>query len=136
LTLVAGIAAVGWLAGKDREARLGPALREGVRWGFGLSAALTLLTAGYLAGHGGHFVGTPTVDGSVIPVLGWSAEVGDLRPAHFLALHAMQAVPLLGWWQDRRGAGTRAVRAFAIVYALLTLAVFAQALMGEPIIRL
>ena len=136
VTLVVGIAIVGWLAGKDLDARLGPALREGVRWGFGLSAALTLLTAGYLAGNGSHFVGTPSVGAAVIPGLGWSAEVGDLRPAHFLALHAMQVVPLLGWWQDRRGAGTRAVRVFAIVYALLTLAVFAQALMGEPIIRL
>ena len=137
LSLVVGIAIVGWLAGKDTAARLGPALREGVLWGFGLSAVLTLLTAGYLAGNGGHFVGVPSHGAAVLPGVGWSAEVGDLRPAHFLALHAMQAVPVWGWWLDRRGvAGKAGVRVFAALYTLGTLAVFAQALMGLPLVRL
>ena len=137
LSLVVGIAIVGWLAGKDTGARLGPALREGVLWGFGLSAVLTLLTAGYLAGNGGHYVGVPSSSAAVLPGVGWSGEVGDLRPAHFLALHAMQAVPAWGWWLDRRGWASKAgVRAFAVVYTCGTLAVFAQALMGLPLIRL
>lgn len=136
VTLVVGIAVVGWLAGNDVDGRLSPAMREGVRWGFGLSSVLTLLTAGYLSSNGGHFVGVPTPGAAVIPGLGWSAEVGDLRPAHFLALHAMQAVPMVAWMRDRRGTSPKAVKALAIVYALITLAVFAQALMGEPLIRL
>lgn len=136
LTLVVGIAVVGEMAGRDVDSRLGPGLREGVRWGFGLSSALTLFTAGYLSGNGGHFVGVPSLGAPVIPGLGWSAEVGDLRPAHFLALHAMQVVPLLGWWQDRRGASKATVKFVAIAYALLTLGVFAQALLGEPLVRL
>jgi hypothetical protein len=73
----------------------------------------------------------------VIPGLGWSGEVGDLRPAHFLALHAMQALPLLGWWLDRRGQpGTRVLWVVAAVYALATAAVFGQALAGWPLVRL
>lgn len=136
VTLVVGIAVIGWLAGNDVEGRLSPLMREGVRWGFGLSSVLTLLTAGYLASNGGHFVGVPSLEAAVIPGLGWSAEVGDLRPAHFLALHAMQAIPLVAWVQARRGASPKAVKILAIVYTLFTLAVFAQALMGEPLIRL
>ena len=137
VTLVAGIAVIGWLAGRDREAALGPMLQQGVGWGFMLSALATLVTAGVLSGNGSHFVGTPSADAAVIPLLGWSAEVGDLRPAHFLALHAMQMLPLLGWWLDRQGlVRPVALRVAAVVYALLTAAVFVQALMGWPLLRL
>ncbi len=137
VSLVVGIAVIGWLAGRDRQADLGPSLRLGVQLGFGLSAVATLVTAGVLSSSGGHFVGTPSPGAPVIPGLGWSGEVGDLRPAHFLALHAMQALPLLGWWLDRRGQpGTRALWVVAAVYALATAAVFGQALMGWPLVRL
>jgi hypothetical protein len=137
VALVLGIGVVGVLAWRDRAARLGPALRLGVGLGYGLSALLTLVVAGYLGGHGSHFVGTPSPGAATLPGLGWSLEVGDLRPAHFLALHAMQVLPLLGLWLDRRGrpdAGRRLWTA-AAVYAVLTFAVFAQALMGLPLVR-
>ena len=64
-------------------------------WGFILSFALTLITAGYMSSTGTH-VGSPAVGAATIPVMGWSASVGDIRPAHFLALHAMQVLPLAG----------------------------------------
>jgi hypothetical protein len=139
LTLVAAIAVIGWLATRDDQARLGPGLRYGVSIGFVLAAGLTLVTAGTLSSLGGHFVGTPSPTTGTLPLLGWSTEVGDLRPAHFLALHAMQVLPLLGWWMDRRGQAAntakRAVRRAAAVYAVLTAAVFIQALMGLPLWR-
>lgn len=141
LTLVVAIAVVGWLAGRDREAAMGPGLRRGVAWGFMLAALLTLVTASVLSSRSGHFVGTPSAGAPVWPLLGWSGEVGDLRPAHFLALHAMQALPLLGAWLDRRerpaGPGTgRRLALAASAYAALTIAVFVQALMGLPLVRL
>ena len=137
LALVLGIAVIGWLVGRDTEARLGPSLRQGVVWGFGLSALLTLITAGYLSSNGGHFVGVPSAGAAVIPGVGWSAEVGDLRPAHFLALHAMQVLPLMGWWWDRKVLpGRGRMRVLALVYGLATFAVFGQALAGLPLIRL
>ena len=137
VTLVVGIGVIGWLAWRDSEARLGPNLRQGIRLGFLLSAVLTLATAGYLSSNGGHFVGVPSAGAAMMPLLGWSGEVGDLRPAHFLALHAMQVLPLLGWWLDRRGQpARRTVWRAAAVYAALTLAVFVQALMGLPLVRL
>ena len=137
VALVLGIGIVGLLAWRDRAARLGPALRLGVGLGFVSSALLTLVIAGYLGGQGSHFVGTPSPGAATVPLLGWSLEVGDLRPAHFLALHAMQALPLLGWWLDRSGrpAARPAVWAAAAAYAGLTVAVFAQALLGLPLMR-
>ena len=137
VTLVVGIGLIGVLAWRDRDANLGPALRRGVLLGFVLSTVATLITAGVLSSQGGHFVGMPSDGAAVIPLLGWSGEVGDLRPAHFLALHAMQVLPLLGLWLDRRGrAATSTLTATAVIYGALTVAVFAQALMGMPLVRL
>ncbi len=104
--------------------------------GFAASTVLTLVTAGILSSNGGHFVGVPGAGAGSVPVLGWSTAVGDLRPAHFLALHAMQAIPLLGWLADRRGWSARAVPLGTLAYGALTAAVFAQAMAGLPLIRL
>jgi hypothetical protein len=136
VALVLGIGVVGVLAWRDRAARFGPALRLGVGLGFVLSAGLTFVIAGYLGGNGSHFVGTPSPGAAAVPWLGWSLEVGDLRPAHFLALHAMQALPLLGLWLDRRGGAQRWMWAAAAAYAGVTAAVFLQALAGLPLVRL
>lgn len=134
--LVLGIGVYGVIAWRDREARLGPALRAGVALGFGLSFVLTLLSAGVLSAQGGHFIGTPGPGAATIPFFGWSAAVGDLRPTHFVALHAMQALPLLGWWLDRRGRSPWLVAVAAVAYVALTGTLFAQAWAGLPLIRL
>jgi hypothetical protein len=39
-------------------------------------------------------------------VFGWHAS-HDLRPAHFLAVHAQQFIPLVGWWVQRLGLPAR-----------------------------
>lgn len=136
VALVVCIGIVGMLAWRDRAARFGPALRLGVGLGFVLSAVLTFVIAGYLGGHGSHFVGTPSPGAAALPLFGWSLEVGDLRPAHFLALHAMQVLPLLGLWLDRRGQRSPLLPwAAAATYAALTVGVFVQALMGLPLVR-
>ncbi|MEM8570062.1 MAG: hypothetical protein AAGG56_04040 [Pseudomonadota bacterium] len=138
LVLVAGIGVYGLAAALDREADLAPALRLGVVLGFGLSFGLTVIVAGYMAGQESRFVGLPSAEAATIPLLGWSAEVGDLRPAHFLSLHAMQALPLLGWLVDcaQVRSGRIWVAVGAILYTAATLALFAQALAGRPFIAL
>lgn len=136
VALVLGIGVIGVLAWRDRGARFGPALRLGIGLGFVLSAVLTLVVAGTLGAQDSHHIGTPSPGAARMPLFGWSLEVGDLRPAHFLALHAMQALPLLGLWLDRRGReGRMLLGAAAAAYAALTLAVFVQALMGLPLLR-
>lgn len=138
VALVVGIGVYGYAAARDREAALTPGLRWGAALGFMLSFILTFFIAGYIGGNGGSLVGAPSAEAAVLPLVGWSTEVGDLRPAHFLALHAMQALPLLGWVLDKAAVrrATLAVAAGAVVYTALTIAVFAQALSGTPLIAL
>ncbi len=68
------------------------------------------------------------VAGAGLPFLGWTLQPGDLRPAHFMATHAMQVVPLaivalaaLG--SLRRGTGLLVTA----LWSALTLAAFAYA---------
>ncbi|MEL6235143.1 MAG: hypothetical protein AAFR46_12120 [Pseudomonadota bacterium] len=134
--LTAGAAVLGVLIARDRAAQIGAGLRRGAVLGLIGGTVLTIAVAGYLGNNGGHFVGLHPEGGSVVPVFGWSLETGDLRPAHFLALHMMQAVPLIGLAFDRiapaRAGGLTTL--VAIGWAALTLAVFAQALAGQPLL--
>jgi len=132
--LIGAPLAIGWIA--YRSAHLGAGLRLGIWLGALTSFVLTLVVAGYMSSGQGHLVGTVGETHATLPVFGWSGEVGDLRPAHFLSLHALQALPLAGLWLDRTGRTPRAIWWVAAGWTGLTLAVFAQAVMGLPLIRL
>lgn len=135
--LVLAVGVLGWIAKRDRTADMGSGLREGVWLGFLLSFVLTLVIATYIGGNGSRVGLAP--DGSpTVPFFGWSGVIGDLRPAHFLALHAMQVLPLIGLWMDRRriSRAVRTVRIAATVWVALTVAVFVQGLAGIPLVRL
>jgi hypothetical protein len=117
--------------------------RDGDRSGFRLGAVvglllspvLTFIVAGYMSTSGSHWVGMATSDANGVPIAGWSLQVGDLRPSHFVALHAMQALPIVGLVADRitprfaRGGVIVAAAAITIVTMLL----FMQALAGNPL---
>ena len=117
--------------------------RDGDRSGFRLGAVLglilspimTLIVAGYMSMSGSHWVGNAVSDANGVPLFGWSLKVGDLRPSHFVALHAMQILPVFGLAADRLAPA--AARAFVIVAAIATIAVtallFMQALGGRPL---
>jgi hypothetical protein len=95
---------------------------------------LTLVTAGTLAENGGHWVGGTLDDTSGLPIFGWSRDGGDLRVAHFFAVHAMHFIPAFGlasiafFGPARRGP----VLAFAVFYVYWVAFVFLQALEGRP----
>lgn len=138
VALVAAIGIIGWIVKRDRGADLSPALREAIWLGFLLTFVLTMIVAGYMGSGTGHFVGVHPDGAPTLPLFGWSGVTGDLRPAHFASIHAMQALPLLALWLDRkdRVGSVRTVRFAAIGYATLTIALFAQALLGMPLIPL
>jgi len=137
VALTLAISVYAWAVWRDRGVALSPGLRAGLLWGFPLSTVLTLVVAGTMSAGTGHHVGMP-LTGAALPLVGWSAEVGDLRPAHFFSLHAMQMLPLLGLALDLGGMARpgRVMAVAGIGYAALTLAVFAQALAGLPLIAL
>lgn len=138
LVLMLAVGWVGIVAWRDRAARMGPDLRAAVGLGFVASAVLTVIVGFTLGGNNGHFIGVPPDGAAVLPVFGWSAAVGDLRPAHFLGLHAMQVVPLLAIVLQRAGTQRQGLWLWlaTLAYAALTLALYAQALAGLPLIRL
>jgi hypothetical protein len=90
---------------------------------------------------GAHTVGLED-GGPGLPIVGWSTDGGDLRVAHFVGLHALQVLPLLGWllttyapvWISPK-ARARIVGAAGALWLALTLLVFWQALRGQPLIR-
>jgi hypothetical protein len=86
---------------------------------------------------GAHTVGA--VDGGPgLPGTGWSVEHGDLRVAHFIGLHAFQALPLMALLIRRRGwpavAQARAIIVAALSYAMLFCLLLWQALRGQSLI--
>ncbi|HSF19415.1 MAG TPA: hypothetical protein VLK65_28085 [Vicinamibacteria bacterium] len=87
---------------------------------------------------GAHTVGAPD-GGAGLPGVGWSTQHGDLRIPHFLGLHGLQILPMLGWLTLRRH-GKRGPRdsriAFgaAASYVGLIAILMWQALRGQSII--
>ena len=118
-----------------------PAL--GLSRDFGAAVVVGMLLAfllggglgGYMSAQPGHSVG---VEGGQLPVVGWNRTGGDLRIAHFLGIHAEQAIPLLAFLVGGAAARLRwaALIGGTALYVALTLAVFAQALAGRPLLPL
>ncbi len=138
-TLAPGILAYG-LARRD-AAPMPPVLRWSLVIGLALTCILGLLSGIVLGRNpGGHFVGTLPALHPTIPLLGWSLSIGDLRLAHFLALHALQIVPAFGlliWLATRRtGPGMVTLGAVSAAYAGLTVVSLLAALGARPLLGL
>jgi len=110
-----------------------PGLKLGSILGLLFGAMATIGFAGYMSASGSHHVGAHPDGGAHVPFFGWSRVAGDLRPAHFVALHAMQTLLLLGFALDRLRIPARAaVVAAALAQLGLAAALFFQALAGKP----
>ncbi len=92
---------------------------------------------------GAHSVGVAD-GGEGLPIVGWSTEGGDLRVPHFIGLHAMQIVPLVGIFltrQRRQGRRRSMGEQVGLVWlaGLSYLGVLAltlqQALRGQPLLQ-
>jgi hypothetical protein len=82
---------------------------------------------------GAHTVGAPD-GGPGLPVTHWSRTGGDLRVPHFLGLHALQVLPLLALFLERkRRPGARAIAASGVVWLGLVGVTLTQALRGQPL---
>jgi hypothetical protein len=119
--------------------RTQPELAPAVVWGIRLGLILFVCASlqGFLmASNRAHTVGAAD-GGPGLFFLNWSTQFGDLRVAHFLGMHGIQILPLLGWMMSRtdRSAGTGAViAAFALIGLLFGWAL-QQALAARPLWR-
>lgn len=89
-----------------------------------------------LSSGDGHWIGGMRTDEGGVPIVGWSRTGGDLRVAHFLGIHAMHALPPLGFALGRSlkpWAGLMLVVLGSLVYCGVTVFVFLQALSGQPL---
>lgn len=87
-----------------------------------------------LAWIGGTTVGVSSCHS--LPLFHWDLDAGDWRAVHFVGLHALQALPLLGWLSWRGGHTGPVVRfamAGACAYALFFVAVMVWTVLGNSI---
>ncbi len=91
---------------------------------------------GHMTISGAHSVGGAD-GGPGIPVTGWSREHGDLRVAHFVGLHAIQALALIALglrrWRRPEAVRVKALLAAAASYASLFVLLLWQALRGQSL---
>ncbi len=90
---------------------------------------------GYMSSQAGHSVGA---EGGRLALFGWNRSGGDLRIAHFMGIHAQQAIPLFAAAAAAFGARTRwrLLLGGTALFVLATLGLFAQAVIGRPLLPL
>jgi hypothetical protein len=118
--------------------RYRPAGTAGYVWGLRLGLLVFLVGSvlgGFMIHNQQHTVGGPD-GGPGLPGLGWSTVAGDLRLAHFLGMHALQALPLLGWalgrWVPRRAVALTWLG--TALYVATVASLLLQALAGHPLL--
>jgi hypothetical protein len=122
---------------KEGNLHLVPVERQAIRWGLVIFLMGSVI-GGVMSGISSRSIGVHT-GGALLPYVGWSRQAGDLRIAHFLGLHALQVLPLLGWFlmmcQERYKLQhpMRWLKAGTILYSLLFLLLFGQSLLGMPL---
>ncbi|HEY2913854.1 MAG TPA: hypothetical protein VGK21_10885 [Candidatus Angelobacter sp.] len=94
---------------------------------------------GYMLARGSHTVGVAD-GGPGLPFVNWSVIGGDLRIAHFIAIHAIQIVPLFAFILTQMSpvlpVKHRRIAAGAVAMAVSVAvgATFVQAALGRPLI--
>jgi hypothetical protein len=110
-----------------------------IRSGLAIFLAASAI-GGVMIAHGSHSVGVQD-GGPGLPIVNWSTQGGDLRAAHFLGLHALQVLPIIGFLISRHkrwaiNQKTAYVLALSGSYALLIAILYFQAIHGSPLLRM
>lgn len=135
VALVGTTLPLAWEIARRPVAGLRPDFRASVVIGLLLCFVLGGGLGGYMAQQPGHAVGAV---GGQLPVFGWNRSGGDLRIAHFLGIHAQQAIPLIAILASTAGTGWRWATLIggSALYVVLTALLFAQAVSGLPLVAI
>lgn len=85
-----------------------------------------------------HTVGMPD-GGEGLPFVNWSTVAGDLRVMHFVGAHGLQLLPFLVWLNIQIAPKTslsqitNQITVIGILYLMLVLITFVQAMVGMPL---
>lgn len=117
-----------WQLRRHADPARPPAYRQAVLLGL-------VLTFVFGAGVGGVLSSMQPPDaaaGAAVPLVGWSLAGGDLRPAHFIGIHAGQVLPMAGWIIAARATrhAQRWLWGVTALYAVLFGAALAWGLVG------
>ncbi len=121
---VAWCAVLAWRCYRDLPSGYRLGITLGLVMLLGASVQGTLMLTG-----AAHTVGVSD-GGPGLPFVNWSTEGGDLRIAHFLGMHGLQALPVIGALM-----GQRAVLGASLVWLAIAVAALLQALAGQPLLR-
>ena len=130
----AGVIGVAIIFGPEEF--LSPALKWAVALGLIGGTLLTLYTAFTIGARMSPYIGIVPVGAEArMAFTGWSLVAGDLRVAHFLATHMIQALPLIGLLVTQVAPGRSGVAIVVIAslaWGAITLNEYGRALSGKP----
>ncbi len=140
MNLTSGV--LGVLVFKSPQVAMSRSMRHAIGWGLIITCVLGTATGGYLGSRamtGGHWVGGSATDAGGLAIFHWSRHGGDLRVAHFFAIHAMHFLPIVGWMlarlspsENSEAARTRVIWCAGVLLCVVCGATFLQALRGHP----
>jgi hypothetical protein len=145
---MAGVAVLATVRPLVRAGQTPLAPVQAFAWRAGLWLFLFAVVSGFLMAHSSRHtfaglgdvrraVAGHVVDGGPgLPFVNWSTQAGDLRVSHFFSLHALQFFPLVALLFARAlpRQATALTRAFVLIYGVVCVATFAQALLGIPLL--